>query len=311
MKSTHHKDPLMLSHFTHSLRFLILSGFAVPLLRYTSLHFSAINNNAIRFLSGGIVLLIIALIRFRSQFPTILGTIGKNPKVLLLLGVSSCTMAINMVCFIKGLSLTSAFTGSVFTTFGIPLSTLLSCALYKDERERSLNKKFLMGMSICLIGSLLFVFQGSASQGTFISEGALYLIVSMIAQIFLSNIIKYLSKTIPVLLIGTINSLLTGTILLSITFFTGSIYDLNNSSTMQIGILIFAGMYGITVGMLLGFSIIKTQGVATFNILQLLIPIFSALFAYLLMGETIDSQQVLGASIILSGSYLCIFNKKV
>ena len=77
----------------------------------------------------------------------------------------------------------------------------------------------------------------------------------------------------------------------------------------KIIILIFAGVYGIFVGMLVGFSVIKQNGITTFNIIQLLTPITTAIFSYFIMKENISFTQFLGSSMILLGAYFCVFGK--
>ena len=294
----------IMKHLALPFLFLVLTSFAVPLLRYTSLLFSPITNNGVRFISGSIFLFIIALFRYKSK---LLEFFPKERKIQLLLLCTSCLMSINMVFFIKGLSLSSAFTGSMFTTFGIPVTALVSMFYFPDEREKSFNVFFFTGMFICVLGSLVFINRGGSDPQA--NAGTFYLFISVCSQVVLNNLIKHIAHQLPVLIIGLFNSFLTGASLLILAFLTGSIKELATADTHSIVVLIFAGIYGIFVGMMIGFSVIKKNGITTFNIMQLLTPITTAMVSYIIMKETITPPQFLGGMIILVGAYICIFGK--
>ncbi len=293
-----------MKHLALPFLFLVLTSFAVPLLRYTSLLFSPITNNGVRFISGSIFLFIIALFRYKSK---LLEFFPKERKIQLLLLCTSCLMSINMVFFIKGLSLSSAFTGSMFTTFGIPVTALVSMFYFPDERKKSFNIFFFTGMFICILGSLVFINRGGSDPQA--NAGTFYLFISVCSQVVLNNLIKHIAHQLPVLIIGLFNSFLTGISLLILAFLTGSIKELATADTHSIVVLIFAGIYGIFVGMMIGFSVIKKNGITTFNIMQLLTPITTAMVSYIIMKETITPPQFLGGMIILVGAYICIFGK--
>ena len=294
-----------MKHLALPCLFLILTSLALPLLRYTSLLFSPLTNNGVRFMSGSIFLFIIALFRYKSKlfdfFPK-----QKNLKILLL--CTSCLMSINMVFFIKGLSLSSAFTGSMFTTFGIPVTALVSMFYFPDERKKSFNIFFFTGMFICVLGSMVFINRGNSDPQA--NSGTFYLFISICTQVILNNLIKYVAHQLPILIIGLFNSFFTGSSLLILAILTGNIKELAIADTHSIVVLIFAGIYGIFVGMIIGFSVIKKNGITTFNIMQLLTPITTAVVSYIAMKETISSSQFLGGVIILIGAYICIFGKR-
>ena len=57
----------------------------------------------------------------------------------------------------------------------------------------------------------------------------------------------------------------------------------------------------------MAFYIVKTQGVTIFNITQLLIPVSTAIFGYITLGEKVTIIQAISALIVIAG---CIFATK-
>ncbi|MGL4677378.1 MAG: DMT family transporter [Brevinema sp.] len=289
--------------------YLTLCGFLMPLLRYTGALFSPTTSNAVRFVSGGLVLLFLSYRRFCSSpasFITFLSFFKKRYYTIFAMIILMC---INMVCMIQGLILTSSFTAGIFNTFGIPATALIATLFFQDERQRVFHYSFMIGISICIVGSLVFIYRGSESIQ--FSQGFFYLGISVLAQIILNNLIKYLTQHVSTLYLATSNALGAGIVLMILAFLSQDIIELTKVPLRSIFLLIFAGVYGILVGMILGFNVIKQTGISTFNVIQLLIPVAIAFISLLLFNESITIAQIIGSGIIITGSFSCIYGKKI
>ena len=181
--------------------YIILMGFGFPIMRFMSIHFETVNNNAVRFLSGGFLFILICIFKFREELKKIL----LEPKIILKLLLLGIFMSGNMYFFINGLKYTSALAGSIFGILAMPLAII------------EVGEGMLIGLSL-------------------------------------------------------------------------------------------AGIYGMLTGMLMAFYIVQKQGVVIFNIIQLLIPVSTAIVGYFTLGEIINFYQGIGAIIVIFG---CIIALKI
>lgn len=118
-------------HQLLALIYILFMGFGYPLIRYISDIFNPINTNAIMFLSGGTLLLLVATIKFRHEIIKL----KNNLQLFLKLIIIAFLTAGNMYCFIAGLNKTSALAGSIFGILSIPFSTIVAGILYLDEKR--------------------------------------------------------------------------------------------------------------------------------------------------------------------------------
>ncbi|MGR3807177.1 DMT family transporter [Pasteurella testudinis] len=286
--------------------YILLMGFGFPIMRYMSLHFDTLNNNAVRFICGGLFLLLICLFKFRIALKNSLS----DPILILKLSAFGLFMTANMYCFINGLRYTSALTGSIFGILAMPLGILIIALFYPDERRNIQHRTFYLGGLSAVIGSLLFVFYGnqagSGSQSADFISGALFLTGAILIQSLQNVIVKDIAAKLNVIIISTTTATIAGFIFLSIAIADGKI---NQLSTVSDGLLIalaLSGIYGMLSGMLLAFYIVQKQGVVAFNLIQLLVPLATAVVGYFTLGEKITIPQAIGAMIVLGGCLLAL-----
>ncbi|QHB17384.1 MULTISPECIES: DMT family transporter [Mannheimia] len=281
-----------------AITYILLMGLGFPIMRYMSIHFETINNNAVRFLSGGLVFVFICILRFRNEIRKII----INPKIISWLIILGFFMTLNMFFFINGIKYTSALAGSIFGIIAMPLAVSMAAIFYKDEREKVKSWWFVLGAILSILGSLIFVFNnGSSLDGNDFIKGSLFLSIAILIQSVQNLIVKKVSKNLHAIMISASTATLSGLIYLIISIETNTILELNSvPSSLLIG-LSLAGIYGMLTGMLMAFYIVQKEGVVTFNIIQLLIPLSTAFIGYITLGETITLLQVFGAIIVIIG----------
>lgn len=284
--------------------YIILMGFGFPIMRFMSIHFETINNNAVRFLAGGFLFILICIFKFRDEFKKI----KEEPVLFLKLLLLGCFMTGNMYFFMNGLKNTSALAGSIFGILAMPLATVMAAIFFKDERDRVKEKNFYIGSILAVVGSLLFVIYGNKTGGSSdFLKGALFLGTAIFIQSIQNLLVKNVAKKLHAIVISAFTATLSGIIYLTIAIHSGKIVQLSEVSQGLLIGLALAGIYGMLTGMLMAFYIVQKQGVVVFNILQLIIPLSTAIVGYFTLGEKINSIQGVGAIIVILG---CIFALK-
>ena len=287
--------------------YIILMGFSLPIMRFMSIRFDTINNNSIRFLSGGLVFILISVFKFSGEFKKI----KEEPILILELLLLGLLMTGNMYFYMNGLKYTSALTGSIFGILAMPLAVIMAAFFYRDERGRVKQVSFYAGSILAVIGSLIFVLSGNSSgESSDFIRGALLLGIAILIQSIQNLMVKNVGKKLHSIVISASTATLSGIMYLSIAVQSGKITQLSEVSGGLLAGLALAGVYGMLTGMLMAFYIVQKQGVVVFNVLQLIVPLSTAVVGYFTLGETINLIQGAGAVIVILGSIFALRERK-
>ncbi len=257
--------------------------------------FSPLGFNGIRLFFASFVL-IIALFLSRQGFSLAKSDILK----VFLLGIIGNTAF--QLLFIHGINWTSASKTSVVMAM-TPVFVALLSTLLKHER---IHWAGWLGIAISFIG---FYFVITKQVGTFhfsweeLRGDLLILIGNVFWAIYTVFSKPYLEKISP--LKWTSITLAVGTVFF-LPFAASDIVRIQWSevSFQAWGALIYSGLLAIAICYVIWYASVRRVGNSKTAIYGYLSPVFTILFAYLLISERITLLQICGALIIFAGVYL-------
>lgn len=291
-------NPLLLN-----LIYIIAMGINIVLLRYFSLHVEALNNNGVRFSVAAVVLFIWVYLKFRSDLHRMIQT----PRLLLIGIVMGIMMCANIYFWLKGVALTNAVTASIAGVLGMPFGILIAGMLFQDERQRLKHPRFWLGSLLTILGALGFVWYGKRIEvGEFFILGAFFLLLSILIRNVQNILVKFVNQQLHVVSLSFITSTTTGALSLLLSYQNGQLTELTQLPSLLLLSLMLVGIYAIGAGMVLTFHVIQKQGIVTYQILELLMPISTAFIAYCFLGESLSFMQLVFAAVVMIGAALAL-----
>ncbi len=183
----------------------------------------------------------------------------------------------------------------------IPVVTPLFTYLFLKERLTVIG---LLGLLVSFIGVLLVVLNSNSSLVISL-KGILFLIFAVLASIAYVVAFKKMShryRGVTILkyqnLLGTLYFLPFAYFLERDSFFLSKV-----TFDVLINLLLLAG-FASTLAFLFFNKAIKDLGVNKTNAFTNTIPIFTAIFAWIILGERIDMQTIVGVLIVITGVLL-------
>ena len=277
------------------------SSFITIFQRYLTFYFDSFTQNFYRYLAGSLSLLLISFLFYPEDLKEILKNMNLIGKIALLAGL----VAVAQSFFIEGLAYTSAMVTGFISTLGLPLTIVLAVLIFPAEKEIARGKNFLLGFFLAFAGTIGFIL-GKGSISLEYSLGILFLIIGTAISVFITLLLKRLViKLNPV----CVSALLT--FFMCFFFFIsgliwGDLSKIRHVSSFTNFILFASGVYGLIFGINLVFVNLKISGILVTKIAELTIPVFTALFAFIFLKESLNILQTFFGMVILIGSLIAV-----
>jgi drug/metabolite transporter (DMT)-like permease len=215
-------------------------------------------------------------------------------------------IAVNMLCFFKGLSMTSPISAAVIMV-STPMIVLVLSAIILKER---MQKRMITGLILGLIGTTLLILYGkSVGNANNAGLGNLLVLINAISYGFYLIIVKKLMRTYNaftfvkwIYLVGFFMVLPFGWDV----FQTMNWTVVPNSIFWKISFVIFFSTFINYLFNLLSMKELSPNTVAVFIYLQ---PLFATIFAIGLGKDELNGVKIISAALIFSGVYLVTLKK--
>ncbi|MGA6102288.1 DMT family transporter [Psychrobacter pocilloporae] len=254
---------------------------------------------SLRVLFAGLVMLVFVLLKKKNR-----DGIKQHWKMLSLVGLFSA--ALPFVLFSFSAQSVNAGVLAVLNASVPMMSGFIARVFFKDR----LSKKQALGLVIGVVGVIILMSEslfGGGEQGKGLIEGLLpmgYALFACVGYALGANITKnYLYDVSPVAI--TAGSLIIGSIIMLPVAFTEFPYGQAISLKAWVSVICI-GVFSTAIALIFMNQLIKNIGPTRATSITLVIPIFAIILGYVLLGEALNIQAIIGSIVILIGTYLSL-----
>jgi drug/metabolite transporter (DMT)-like permease len=203
-----------------------------------------------------------------------------------------------------GLTYVSATVCSVLIS-SIPVFATLGAWLFFKERLKAINYA---GIILSFIGVLVFILNSDGSISFNIKGlGLLFLaVISAVGyNLTLSRLVGYYTPVYIVNVQNIIGAVLFMPLFFILDFkhFTGTVFTFEMfKPIIELSLFASCGAF-----ILFAYSV-KHMGITKANVFSNCIPVFTALFSFILLGENLTFQNIIGMAIVITGLFLSQMN---
>ena len=202
------------------------------------------------------------------------------------------------VVLITGIFMTKASVAGFVTRLGVVTVALLAYLVYREERALIGDTRYLAGLALSLLGVAGFTLKG----GLQIDVGALLIAFSTLLWAGYILLLKRQSRGLDTLLFTSI--LFIGGGLLFTPLALPGLRDAASAPLHAQVLLVASGIVSIGFSNWANIKAINLVGAAAPTAIQTAQPLLTAIFAYLILGETLTPWEAAAAALVLAGNAL-------
>lgn len=189
----------------------------------------------------------------------------------------------------------------------IPLFAPLFAFIFLRERIGWMN---ILGIIISIMGVMLVIYT-PGSLLNYTMNGILLSFVAVFSAVFYAVILRKISlhyHTVSIILFQSV----IGLGFFIPTFFITDFSTIGsfNISWKSLEALIMLAIFASVLAFVLFAGVVRKIGIAKTNVFVNLIPVFTAVFAWLILGHLLNFSQWIGVGIVVSGLFVSQLNKK-
>lgn len=256
----------------------------------------ALQLTSLRFLIGGLVLLLPALAEMRRNA---IHFTGRDYLWMLLLGTIG--VAVSMLCFQLGVQRCNAATAApLFCTN--PLYTMVIAHLFTSEK---MTRRKWLAFAICFMAVLFMIRPWDVQPGNTV-PGMVLLIFSAVAFSAYTVMGKRTIRRFGAVPQTSISFLFGSLVLLTVTVITGHPVFAGVAENWQI--VVYTGLVVTGLGYLMYFLALKASDATTVSITFFIKPVLAPIFAILILHETVYWNTVVGIFLLITASVITLLD---
>lgn len=230
----------------------------------------------------------------------------KRKDIKFFLLMSFCEPFLYFIGESIGLTYVSSTTASVLIAT-IPVFTAIGAWIIFKERLKKINY---LGILISLIGVVIFVIKKDGSL-SFNYRGLMLILLAVLSATGYTLTLKRLAGSYHPIYIVNVQNII-GLILflpIMLIFEADHINEFSYNPKAFFAIVELAVFASCGAFILFGFAV-RSMGVTRANVFSNLIPVFTAIFAFFMIGDKISLREVAGMLIVITGLLLSQSPKK-
>lgn len=246
--------------------------------------------NFARFLSAGLFLMLL-YVALRGAPRNLVEAARRALPVIVMVDVFQ-------VILITGIFMTKASVAGFVTRLGVVTVALLAYIVYREERGLIGDARYLSGLALSLAGVAGFTLRG----GLGLDEGALLVALSTLLWAGYILLLKRQSRGLDTLLFTSV--LFIGGGLLFTPLALPGLSEAASAPPEMQALLVASGVISIGFSNWANIKAINLVGAAAPTAIQTVQPLLTAVFAHLILGETLTPWEAVAAALVLAGNAL-------